>query len=234
MKIAIVEDDRQTQVYIQKLIESSAKELNENIIIDIFSDGLEFIDQFNSEYNIIYLDIEMKFLDGMKTAEKIREVDSEVLIVFITNYSQMAIEGYSVDATDFLLKPLNQFTFHEHFKKIIKKLKFTDKPFHLKISGAIIRISQNSILYIESNGHYLDVVTVDEKYTIIDTLKTTETKLDPFQFFRCSNSHIVNFDYIKKFDKNTVYIKDKELPISRSRKKEFLDRFTHYLGDHII
>lgn len=234
MKIAIVEDHEQTQQKLKQYILKSAEEMNENVIIDVFSDGLEFIDQFNLEYNIIYLDIEMEYMDGMTTAEKIREVDSEVIIVFVTNHSQMAIQGYSVQAMDFLLKPLNHFTFNEHFKKVIKKVNQTEKSIMLKVSGTVKRINQNEIKYIESEGHYIDFVTIDNDYNVIDSLKNIEKTLDKHQFYRCSNSHIVNFDFIDKIDKNTIYIDDVVIPISRSRKKEFMDQFTEYLGEQML
>lgn len=234
MKIAIVEDDKKTQQSLNRYIQESLEELNKNAIIDIFSDGLEFIDQFNGNFDIIYMDIEMEHMDGMTTAQKIRETDTEVVIVFVTNHSQMAIQGYSVEASDFLLKPLNQFTFHEHFKKIIKKVKTSEKSLMLRVSGTVKRISENSIKYIESEGHYIDFITVNSNYNVIDTLKNIEKNLDEHQFYRCSNSHIVNFDFIEKIDKNTIYIDDYTLPISRSRKKDFMNKFTEYLGDQIL
>lgn len=234
MKIAIVEDDKKTQQSLNRYIQESLEELNKNAIIDIFSDGLEFIDQFNGDFDIIYMDIEMEHMDGMTTAQKIRETDTEVVIVFVTNHSQMAIQGYSVEASDFLLKPLNQFTFHEHFKKIIKKVKTSEKSLMLRVSGTVKRISENSIKYIESEGHYIDFITVNSNYNVIDTLKNIEKNLDEHQFYRCSNSHIVNFDFIEKIDKNTIYIDDYTIPISRSRKKDFMNKFTEYLGDQIL
>lgn len=234
MRIAVVEDNKETQKLIKKYIEISADKFNEDVNINIFSDGLEFMNQFNGNYEIIYLDIEMKYMDGMTTAQKIRESDSEVIIVFITNHSQMAIKGYSVEATDFLLKPLSQFTFHEHFKKIINKVNPIEHSIMLKVSGTVKKINQNIIKFVESEGHYIDFVTTYENYNVIDTLKNIEQTLDQHQFSRCSNSHIVNFNYIEKIEKNKLYIDGYAIPISRARKKEFMDKFTKYLGDQIL
>lgn len=234
MKIAIVEDNLQAQTKLKNYITKSAEELVQNVIIDIFSDGLEFINQFNDEYDLIYLDVEMEYMDGMTAAKKIREADSEVLIVFVTNHSQVAIQGYSVEATDFLLKPLSQFTFQEHFKKILKKINVFDKSIVLKVSGTFKRINQNTIKYVESQGHYIDFITIDDTYTVIDSMKNTELLLDERQFYRCSNSNIVNFDYIDKVEKNTVYIDGYQIPISRARKKKFMDNFTQYLGEQVL
>lgn len=237
MEIAIVEDNKYAQDNLISYINASAEELNQVVLIDTFFDGLEFIGKFKDKYDIIYLDVEMEYMDGMTAAEKIREKDSEVLIVFVTNHAQVAIQGYSVEATDFLLKPLAQFTFHEHFKKITKKLqskKKAENSIVLKVSGTMKRINQNIIKYIQSEGHYIDFVTINDQYTIIDTMKNIEERLDEQQFHRCSNSNIVNFNYISKVEKDTIYIDDIMIKISRSRKKEFMDQFTNFLGEQII
>lgn len=237
MNIAIVEDNKQAQDILVSHIENSAKELDLVVNISLFNDGLEFVDQFDELYDIIYFDVEMKYMDGMTAAQKIREKDSEVLIVFVTNHAQVAIQGYSVEATDFLLKPLAYFTFEEHFKKITKKIVSQNRDENhivLRVSGTMKRINQNIIKYIQSQGHYIDFVTLDNDYTIIDTMKNTETRLDEQTFFRCSNSYIVNFNYIDKVDKNTIYIDDETIQISRSKKREFMEQFTNFLGEQVI
>jgi len=237
LNIAIVEDNKQAQDILVSHIENCAKKLDIVVNIFLFNDGLEFVDKFDNLYDIIYFDVEMKYMDGMTAAQKIRSKDSEVLIVFVTNHAQVAIQGYSVEATDFLLKPLAYFTFEEHFKKIIKKITSRNKDessIVLRVSGTIKRINQNVIKYVQSQGHYIDFVTLDNEYTIIDTMKNTETRLDNQIFFRCSNSYIVNFNYIDKVDKNTIYIDGEMIQISRSKKKEFIERFTDFLGEQVI
>lgn len=237
MNIAIVEDNKQAQDNLVRFINKCAAELNLVVQITLFDDGLDFVDQFDSIYDIIYFDVEMKYMDGMTAAKKIRKKDSEVFIVFVTNHAQVAIQGYSVEATDFLLKPLAYFTFEEHFKKITKKFtskKKVDSSIVLKISGTMKRINQNVIKYIQSQGHYIDFITLDDEYTIIDTMKNTESRLDNQAFFRCSNSVIVNLNYIEKVDKNTIFIDDEQIQISRSKKKEFMEQFTNFLGEQLI
>jgi len=237
LNIAIVEDNKQAQENLKSYINKISEEMNQPVNISTFDDGLIFVDQFANEFDIIYFDVEMKYMDGMTAAKKIREKDSQVLIVFVTNHAQVAIQGYSVEATDFLLKPLSQFTFEEHFKKIVKKITSQNKiesSIVLKVSGTMKRINQNTIKYVQSQGHYIDFITIDDTYTIIDTMKNTEGRLDPQLFFRSSNSFIVNFNYIDKVEKNTVFIDDEQIQISRAKKKEFMERFTLFLGDQII
>lgn len=236
MKIAIVDDHKESQQKLKQFIEENASSLELTVDIKCFNDGIELVDRFQSSFDIIYLDVEMEILDGMTTAKKIRQSDSEVLIVFVTNHAQVAIQGYSVDASDFLLKPLSKFTFEEHFKKIIKKVRRADDSIVLKVSGTVKRVDQNTIWFIESEGHYIDFHTTIGRFTLIDSMKNIENQLDAQRFYRCNNSFIINFEYVDHIDKSTGIAKigNNNIQISRSRKKECLEKFTRYLGGQII
>src|SRR5699024_1599074 len=98
LNIAIVEDNKQAQENLKSYINKISEEMNQPVNISTFDDGLIFVDQFANEFDIIYFDVEMKYMDGMTAAKKIREKDSQVLIVFVTNHAQVAIQGYSVEA----------------------------------------------------------------------------------------------------------------------------------------
>lgn len=80
----------------------TGKENGEAFDITIYSDGDQIVNKYQSQYDIILMDVEMKFMDGMSAAEEIRKVDTEVVIIFITNMAQYAIRGYAVDALDYV------------------------------------------------------------------------------------------------------------------------------------
>ncbi|MGC4423567.1 LytR/AlgR family response regulator transcription factor, partial [Streptococcus suis] len=107
------------------------------------------------QFDLIYLDVEMEIMDGMTTAQKIRNLDKEVLLVFVTNHSHVAIQGYSVEAIDFLLKPLSSFVFEEHFKKILRKLPDSQEKqsLYIKSKQSTVKLYQEDIVYLESQGH---------------------------------------------------------------------------------
>lgn len=231
MKIAIVEDNRDNQVALKNHIMHYAKEHNLPVVIDCYNDGIEIIDKFKSDYDLIYLDVEMEILDGMTTAGKIREYDEEVLIVFVTNYVQWAIEGYAVNATDFLLKPLSYFNFSEHFKKIEKQLiNRQDRSYTLKTGSGFRKIDLNHLLYIESDGHYLEFILTDESFSILESMKNVEEELLPYDFFRCNNGYIVNLKHVTNVEKNIVTVGPYQLQISRPRRKDFMIALTNYIG----
>ena len=86
-----------------------SKENGEVFNITVYSDGDQIVHKYKSQFDIILMDVEMKFMDGMSAAEEIRKVDTEVVIIFITNMAQYAIRGYAVDALDYVLKPVSYF-----------------------------------------------------------------------------------------------------------------------------
>lgn len=106
LKIAIVEDERECQEALIEHLRKYEKDKNEAFIVRIFNDGIDILDDYSADYDLIFLDIHMKYQDGMTTAKRIREVDADAQIVFITALAQYAIEGYKVNALDFILKPV--------------------------------------------------------------------------------------------------------------------------------
>ena len=105
-RIAIVEDDKSFIEELKKYLEQYSQEEGQEFEISTFYDGEEILENHVSGYDLILLDIEMPKVNGMDAAEKIREADENVVLMFITNMAQYAIRGYSVGALDFVMKPI--------------------------------------------------------------------------------------------------------------------------------
>ncbi|WP_125706646.1 LytR/AlgR family response regulator transcription factor [Lacticaseibacillus daqingensis] len=231
MRIAIVEDDLTTALAFSRLIDRFSQTHDIAVTQTRFDSGIAIVDHYQPVFDVIYLDIQMAHLDGMTAAKKIRAKDPTVLIVFVTNYVQYAIDGYAVDATDFLLKPVTAFAFAEHFKKIQARLAARETPtLTLKANGELIRLAIPAITYIESRGHYLTVHTADRLITSLDTLRHLEAQLAPHHFYRCNNSYLVNLAQVGGIENGAVLVAGTPLQISRPRKKAFLAALTDYLG----
>lgn len=127
MRVAIVEDDQLCAERIRKYLQTYADESGQNFEITLFSDGDEIVENYRAEYEIILMDIEMQYMDGMTTARKIRGQDQEVVIIFITNMAQYAIQGYEVDAFDYILKPVSYFAFSQRLGRAISRMKKREK-----------------------------------------------------------------------------------------------------------
>ncbi|WP_314060822.1 LytTR family DNA-binding domain-containing protein [uncultured Vagococcus sp.] len=234
MRIAIVEDNEANRLTLEQHINTFSSDHHLSCTIDWYPNGLSIVDNYQSNYDIIYFDVEMEIMDGMTAAKKIRLVDEAVMIVFITNYVQFAIEGYAVNAVDFLLKPLNYFNFSEHFKKLLKKQANQEhKHLTIKASSGFKKINLNELVFVESDGHYLKLHTLEQTYTILDAMKHMEQKLKEDGFFRCNNCYLVNLKHVSGIEKNIAKVGRYDLQISRPRKKEFLESLTNYIGDDL-
>ena len=229
--IAIVEDNRKTREKISAFLQKYAKENNNEFTIHTFEDGEDIVRNYHPIYDVILMDIQMKKMDGMTAAEKIRKKDSEVILVFITNMMQYAVRGYAVKAVDYILKPFNYFTFSEHMKRVDLYLKQKEKSnLVLSTNGGMVKINIKEIYYLESLGHYIHIHTTKEEITVLDTMKNMEQILGYNGFFRCNNSYLVNLMYVEKVDKYIAVVGGDEVQISRPKKKVFMDALANYLG----
>lgn len=150
LKIAIVEDERECQEALIEHLRKYEKEKNEAFIVRIFNDGIDILDDYSADYDLIFLDIHMKYQDGMTTAKRIREVDADAQIVFITALAQYAIEGYKVNALDFILKPV----VYEQLAMTMDKVLAVTSKYHKEKQLLVAegerkcKISTEDILYI--------------------------------------------------------------------------------------
>lgn len=231
IRIAIVEDEIQVQQQLAGYIREFEKESGERFEVTIFSDGDEITDEYQAVYDIIFLDIQMRRVDGMQAAEQIRQLDTDVILIFITNMANYAIRGYAVDAMDFVLKPVPYFAFSQELKKAVSRLKLQTKQYLLlPVESGVIRMEAAKITYIESVSRRLVIHSIDEAYTIYGTLKEMEEKLAGQYFFRCNNCYLVNLSYVEGVKNNMVIVSGSELQISRPRKKAFMAALADYVG----
>ncbi len=228
-RVAIVEDEKEYSNILKKHLTKYSGLNDIKFIIDEYVDGYNLLDEYKYQYDILFLDIELKQLNGMKTAEKIREFDKKVIIVFVTNLINFAVKGYEVDAQSFLIKPVSYFKFSREIQKIMNKINNKITQFIVvNTDSGMKKLEASEINYIESMKHELIIDTDDKKYRIWGTLKELERKLETYYFFRCNNSYIVNLAKVKGIEGDFVNIGKDKLKISRSRKKEFMNVLTDY------
>ena len=215
--IAIVEDDDAQAATLEEYIRRYGEE------------SVEIAEDYAAGYDVIFLDVQMKLLDGMETAKRIRRLDKEVLIVFVTNMAQYAIKGYAVDALNFLLKPVPYFVFCEELKRCIEKLKSREKHFlMLNTEDGVLRVCTDDIAYIEVLNHRLYIYTEEREIRTYGTIKDMETKLPPQSFFRANNCYLINLAYVSGVREGMAIVGKKELAISRAKKKGFMEALAEY------
>ncbi len=234
MKVAIVDDIELYRENLKEYLRCCSVKYSLDIEIDCYEDGIEILDKKEIVYDIIYFDIKMNFVDGMEAAKEIRKRDKYVIIVFCTNYVQYAIDGYSVSASDFLIKPVTEFAFDEHFKKLLPKFNNVDEKYLIvKTKIGMKKVKYSKIIYFESDGHYVNIICKDEKISFLSSLKKLEGELDNSSFFRCNSCYIVNLAYVEVVVDNFVTVGGHKLQFSRSKRKGFMEALTNYIGDEI-
>lgn len=232
IRIAIVEDNEKYSAILADYLERFEEQNNVLFKISSFTDGSEIIKINHGHFDIILMDIEMEMLDGMTAAKIIREKDQDVIIMFITQAPQYAMNGFEVDAFDYVLKPINYFAFSQRIERAIERLnRRSRKSIMIETGGFVRKILVSSIRYVEVSNHEAIYFLLDESLILRESLKISEKRLSDARFFKCNQSYIVNFDFIDKVESDMIHIEDKRIPISRSRKKEFLDSFNNYINE---
>ncbi len=231
LSIAVVDDEKTFIDQICRYIDRYAAETGIETSVTCFQDGIDIAEDFRSKWDLIFLDIQMKHLNGLDTARRIRSCDRDVIIVFITTMAQYAINGYEVDAFDYVLKPLEYPQFALRMRKAVKEAdkKKAHAWLYLKKWSDWVKVSTDDLLYIEVSGHTLKYVTAEGTYGKRAKISDAEEELAGQSFSRCSLSYLVNLKRIDRIARDSVIIGPYELPISRNRKKEFLQAFTDYL-----
>lgn len=232
IRIAIVEDDKNYVETLRRYIGRYEQESGHRFRIFTFRDGEDIIENYKANYDIILMDIEMQFMDGMTAAEEIRKMDSEVVIIFITNMPQYAMKGYAVEALDYVLKPINYYAFSQRIDRALLRMKNRVERF-LNISGrgGIRKIEISSILYVEVQNHDLIYHTKEGVVCQRGTMKEIEESLKDEDFYRCNKCYLVNLENVDAVEGNHVIIGDEEVLVSRPRKKEFLDVLNNYMNE---
>jgi DNA-binding LytR/AlgR family response regulator len=232
IKIAIVEDESSYARQLVDFLEQYEKDHGEAFQLTVFSDGDEIVHRYKAQFDIILMDIEMKFVDGMSAAEEIRKMDSEVIIIFITNMAQYAIRGYAVDALDYVLKPVSYFAFSQRLSRAINRMKKREtKMISISIRGGTVRLDAANIYYIESQGHNLIFYTSTGSYEAVGTMRDAEEKLTDLNFFRGNKGYLINLSHVEGVKEGCAIVKGNSLLLSRARKKVFMEALTRYWGE---
>lgn len=232
LRVAVIEDQKEDASRIQRyLIEFGACH-DQKFQVSWFLDADSFLNKYRPVYDLIFMDIELPGQNGMDAARRLREVDSEVTLIFTTNLSSYAVHGYEVNALDYMLKPI---TYPMFQMKMLKAVRYIEKNLEacikLVLKGQkVVSIPISSLYYIEVSGHYLIYHTETASYEVRGALREVEEKLLPYHFLRCNNCYLVNLRHIRSVQDNTVVAGTDTLPISRPKKKSFLDGLTKYLG----
>ena len=231
IRIAIVEDDAAVREQLTDYVQRLTRQYGTEFEVTVFPDGLDLLDDYRPVYDIIFLDVEMKHLDGMSTAERIRTLDNDVVLICITNRAQYAIKGYAVGALDYVLKPVPYFAFSQQLQKAVTRIeKRTRHYLAVPVDGGLRRLDASTLYYLESEGHRVHFYTEKGDFSAPGSLKTFEEKLFARPFARCNSGYLVNLAQVRSVQQSVVEVGPYELQISRPKRKTFLAALTDYIG----
>lgn len=239
MKIVIVEDEDKYFTQLNTFIEGIQKEeeyKNDTLEITRFKSGEEFLASFiPNYYDLLFADIGLPDMDGVSMCAKVRELDERIVISFITSLSQYAIQGYTVNAVDYILKPIQYDSFKIKFARIYR-IAYKNVQEHKKYTlydkdRKAYVVSKGDIAFIEVSGHKLSFYTTKGIFNEFKPLSLYEKELSTSNkdnmFIKCNNCYLVNLNYVDRYTKDFVYVivdkKEYGLIISRNRRKAFID-----------
>lgn len=230
IEIVLVDDEQLQLDYMQKLIEQTAESLEIKIEISQYLSGEAFLFALEDHptWNLAFLDIEMEELNGMQVAKILRKKSPQLELVFATAYAEYAIEGYEVQALDYLLKPINQQKITRVLKRYLEEQPEDTAYLIAEVEGQTTRLNLEDIIYVEANMGEVLVVLVDQKLPLKMTLLEFQDLLDE-RFVATHRSYLVNLQYISRLLKKDVALSNGEkIPLSRRRAKEVQSDFIDY------
>lgn len=229
--VAIVEDEVSFATQLQEYLKQYEEENDVRFKISVFGDGAEILEGYQPLYDIILLDIEMPKVNGMKAAEEIRSLDADVTLMFITNMANYAIRGYEVGALDFVMKPINYYTFAMKMTRVLKRTKQkAQQDILLTLPDGVKKLNVQQIYYVEVQNRMLYYYTDEGVFIMRGTMQSVEQILAPYAFAKCNHWYIVNLKHVSEVKKNTAVVAGNELEVSRRNRTAFLKALTDYVG----
>ena len=238
-KIAVCDDEKYFLNYIKGILTDYRNEKGVSYEIDMFGSGKEIVALGTGieRYKIVFLDINMNGLDGIITAQKIREINKDIFLVFITAFVKYSLQGYKVDATRYILKDNETLCscVYECMDAVFEKMNYKVFWKDFDFTGGHKKIPLDRILYIESRLHKLEFHVVQEafdQYAMYGTLNNLERELAGTGFLRIHQSYLVNMKHIAIICRYRAILDDGSvLEIPRARYRFAEETFCAYKGE---
>ncbi len=232
IRIAICDDEKHMSDHIRSFVSDFFRKKNREISLRMFSSGEELL-SYSGQIDILFLDIQMKEMDGMETARKLRADQFRGFLVFITVLKEMVFQSFEVQAYDYLVKPVDKKQFEKTMERLYASMQHKNASEDSLLvqrgyEGRIIREDEIVFCEIIDRKIYLNLAS-GEVVDYYERIEKLETKLDN-RFYRCHRSYLINLKHLKGYKNGTAYMDNgKEIPVSRLRSKEFSGVVLQYM-----
>lgn len=200
-------------------------------VIDTYTSGEAFLENWPSKsYDLVFLDILMEGISGIEVARKIRETDSECLLIFISSSKEYALQGFGVRAFDYLLKPLSEERFQKTMDLCQNELAKHIRYIEVKESRTLVKIPLNEIIYTDYYNHYIQIHTAARLIRSYQQFDVFSPLLLCYpQFLCCYRNCIVNMDHVDSVDKHDFVMENGErVPITRGNRNSIYQQYADY------
>jgi two-component system, LytTR family, response regulator len=226
-KCVVIDDDEQSRRILEHYI-STTDFLTCVAAFGSSKQGLAYL-LTHRDLDILYLDIDMPELTGIELLKALPRIPATVLT---TSHTDFALTAFELQASDYLVKPFDYPRFAKSAANLTERLKaaaptkngveaLEEDDVFIKVNNRMVRISTSDILHVEALNDYVLVTTDQRQYIVDTTMRAIEEKLPDDRFARIHRSFIVNLKKIEAIEDNSVIIKGKFIPISRTYQPEF-------------
>ncbi|MCI8297811.1 MAG: response regulator transcription factor [Lachnospiraceae bacterium] len=232
-RILLCEDSEQDRIWIKGQLDAIFDEMGQAYQLSEFMAGEQVL--FHMEqglYDIAIFDVELGRTDGIEIAKRLRQIDRNVVILFISVHSKNVFSCFTAEPLIFLSKPLKKADFASYIQKAVQKAdEILKDRYTVSMNSSVFAVSVRDILYFESTGRTVRLRADRTEFVFYGKLSTLEEDLRLRTFFRCHQSYLVNMDHCFEITGRDVRLSNGErIPVSRSKNKEFKEAFMRYLG----
>lgn len=240
MNFAVVDDVESELQQLERQLVSCLSEKRIDYKIFVFSSGEQFLSAYRPGcFDAVFLDNLMDGINGMETARRLRGSDSQIPIIFITNEVSFALDGYTVQAMDYILKPVTAERLRPTVDRIVSRL--GSRCFiEIRENRIDRRLLLDDIQYVRSVGHFLEIYTGSEMlkpYMTLESFLTLLQQLGEYggtgngrRFQNCCRGYVINFDHVSHLGSRDFILSDETVvPVSRSKYKEMQSAYASYL-----
>lgn len=232
--IAVCDDNPTDAAYISALAKNWARAGSRSITLSSCKSGEEFLFHYGEEaFDILLLDIEMKEINGVELAKKIRLTNEYIQIIFITGYPDFVSEGYEVSALHYLMKPVREDKLFTVLDKACRNLARKGEYILFPADSGFIRMPKDEIMFVEAFAHFVRITAFSKTIEIRKSISEME-KLLGDGFIRCHRSYIAGLRFIRSITKTAALLDSgQEIPISRNCYNEVNQAFIRYFKEQL-
>lgn len=237
ISIGICDDDKDIIDSIKGCISDYSREHSVEYDVHTFRSGEKLLET-KMDFDLLFLDIEMSGIDGLKTGQLFRQIDKKARIVYVTNHSECALKSYAVHPFDFVIKPFKKeriYSVLDELSRYLSENAEKEAVIQLKGEDGPLLLSLKNIYAFEYTGNRrITVYTKSDKYCIRGSLSDIFALVNSESFVSPHKSFIVNMEHIDKLNNYTLFTTNGiEIPVAQKKLKDFHNEFSRFIKNYI-